>query len=69
MNDPKVGAEAVAAGYEWPTRDGPPTATVGRLDHIFVKGLSIPKENAAGTVLDNRGSSDHRPIWIRAALR
>jgi endonuclease/exonuclease/phosphatase family metal-dependent hydrolase len=69
MNDPNVGGDVVAAGYQWPTREGPPTATVGRLDHIFVKGLSIPQENAAGTVLDNRAASDHRPIWIRAALR
>jgi endonuclease/exonuclease/phosphatase family metal-dependent hydrolase len=69
MNDQKVGAAAVAAGYDWPTQNGPPTATIGRLDHIFVRGLSIPQENAAGTVLDNRAASDHRPIWIRAALR
>jgi endonuclease/exonuclease/phosphatase family metal-dependent hydrolase len=69
MNDPRIGRVAVAAGYGWPTENGPPTATVGRLDHIFVKGLSIPQENAAGTVLETRNASDHRPIWIRAVLR
>jgi endonuclease/exonuclease/phosphatase family metal-dependent hydrolase len=69
MNDTAVGQTAAASGYAWPTREGPPTATIGRLDHIFVRGLSIPQENAAGTVLDNRGASDHRPIWARAVLR
>lgn len=69
MNDPRIGEVAASAGYQWPTRVGPPTATIGRLDHIFIKGLSIPQDNAAGTVLENRASSDHRPVWIRAALR
>jgi endonuclease/exonuclease/phosphatase family metal-dependent hydrolase len=69
MNHPNVGQVAVAAGYQWPTEKGPPTATVGRLDHIFFRGLSIPQENAAGTVLETHNASDHRPIWARAALR
>lgn len=69
MNHEGVGSVAVDAGYFWPTEHGPPTATIGRLDHIFLKGLSIPQDNAAGTVLDNRASSDHRPIWAKAVLR
>jgi endonuclease/exonuclease/phosphatase family metal-dependent hydrolase len=39
---------------------------VGRLDHIFLKGLSVA---AAGTVLQNRKASDHRPVWVRGLLR
>ena len=69
MNHPQVGQVAAAAGFLWPTEKGPPTATVGRLDHIFFRGLSIPQENAAGTVLEIRNASDHRPIWARAVLR
>lgn len=68
MNDPDVGKIARAAGYEWPTKNGPRTATVGRLDHIFTKGLVIPDTAAAGTVLNNRKASDHRPVWIRAII-
>ena len=69
MNHAGVGRLAADAGYAWPTESGPPTATIGRLDHIFIKGLSIPQANAAGTVLETRGASDHRPVWARAVLR
>jgi endonuclease/exonuclease/phosphatase family metal-dependent hydrolase len=69
MNAPAVGHVAREAGYLWPTEDGPATATIGRLDHIFLKGLLIPQTNATGTVLDVRNASDHRPIWVTAHLR
>lgn len=69
MNDPSVGDVALTHGYGWPTRNGPRTATVGRLDHIFLKGLFTPDSAAAGTVLNNRESSDHRPIWAVALLK
>lgn len=69
MNDPGVGALAREQGFVWPTEIGPRTAAIGRLDHIFLKGLSIPDSAAAGTVLDVRNASDHRPIWALALLR
>ena len=69
MNDGGVGSVAVEKGYAWPTREGPRTAAIGRLDHIFVKGLQMPDNAAAGTVLENRNSSDHRPIWAVVLLR
>jgi endonuclease/exonuclease/phosphatase family metal-dependent hydrolase len=69
MNDPSVAQLARESGYIWPTREGPRTATVGRLDHILLKGLFIPDRGAAGTVLDVRHASDHRPIWAVALLR
>jgi endonuclease/exonuclease/phosphatase family metal-dependent hydrolase len=69
MNDPGVGVVARDAGYAWPTETGPRTAAIGRLDHIFFKGLSIPDSAAAGTVLDVHNSSDHRPVWAVALLR
>lgn len=69
MNDPAVGQLARAYGYAWPTEAGPRTAAIGRLDHIFLKGLSVPDSAAAGTVLNVRNASDHRPIWTRALLR
>jgi endonuclease/exonuclease/phosphatase family metal-dependent hydrolase len=69
MNDPGVGRLAREYGYAWPTERGPRTAAIGRLDHIFVKGLSVPDSAAAGTVLDVRNASDHRPVWAIALLR
>ena len=34
------------------------------IDHIFAKGLESPDRHAAaGVVQDNRGASDHRPVW------
>lgn len=69
MNDPAVGAVARAGGYAWPTQEGPRTAAVGRLDHIFLRGLFIPDSAASGTVLNVREASDHRPIWAIALLR
>jgi endonuclease/exonuclease/phosphatase family metal-dependent hydrolase len=46
----------------------PSTHMPGRLDHIFVRGLTSPHRGAAGTVLDSRGSSDHPPVWAVAIL-
>lgn len=34
-------------------------------DHVFARGLRLAAEDAAG-VADERGASDHRPVWARA---
>ena len=65
MNEPWLGGVAGESGFAWPTKEGPRTAIVGRVDHIFLRGLDAA---AAGTVVDNRGASDHRPVWVRATL-
>ncbi|MEJ2502611.1 MAG: endonuclease/exonuclease/phosphatase family protein [Gemmatimonadota bacterium] len=67
LNSHGLGHGAVERGYAWPTRDGPATVFLFRWDHILHRGLQSPPE-AAGTVLDNRGASDHRPVWARVAL-
>ena len=69
MNDATVGQVARAMGYAWPTERGPETTRLGRLDHIFFKGLGVPDSAAAGTVLDAGGASDHRPVWAVGILR
>ena len=68
MNDEGVGRVARDMGYAWPTQHGPSTHLLGRLDHIFIRGLASPDSGAAGTVLDARGSSDHLPVWAVATL-
>jgi endonuclease/exonuclease/phosphatase family metal-dependent hydrolase len=69
LNYPWVGSVAREQGYAWPTEKGPRTAIVGRIDHIFLKGLVAPERNAAGTVTDGPRASDHRPVWARAILQ
>ena len=69
LNDPGIGRIAGDMGYTWPTKRGPSTTRVGRLDHILFKGFSSPDSGAAGTVLDNRGASDHLPVWAVGILR
>ena len=71
MNDEGVGQVARASGYGWPTQHGPPTTMLGRLDHIFFKGLATPDSAGAGTgtVLGAGGASDHLPVWAIGILR
>jgi endonuclease/exonuclease/phosphatase family metal-dependent hydrolase len=63
LNDATIGLVAQDAGYAWPTRHGPTTTRFARWDHIFLKGLESPDTAAAGTVVDARRVSDHRPVW------
>lgn len=69
MNDAGVGQIARASGYSWPTERGPATTHLGRLDHIFFKGLAAPDSAPAGTVLDVGGASDHLAVWAVGILR
>ena len=68
MNDVAVGQVARGKGYAWPTQHGPATTRLGRLDHIFLKGLGAPDRGASGTVLDAGGASDHLPVWAVGIL-
>jgi endonuclease/exonuclease/phosphatase family metal-dependent hydrolase len=67
MNSGDVGRVLVPAGFCWPTRAGPKTATLGRIDHIFVRGLSASSARS-GTGPSSKGVSDHRAIWSVAVL-
>jgi endonuclease/exonuclease/phosphatase family metal-dependent hydrolase len=69
MNDVSVGRVARDEGYSWPTERGPDTSWLGRLDHIFFKGLASPDSGAAGTVLNVGKASDHLPVWAVAILQ
>jgi endonuclease/exonuclease/phosphatase family metal-dependent hydrolase len=69
MNDVRVGEVAQERGFAWPTEHGPETTRLGRLDHIFLKGMGRPEQNAAGTLLDVRGASDHLPVWAKALIQ
>lgn len=68
LNDAAVAGVARDAGYGWPTERGPRTMRLGRVDHVFLRGLASPDAAAAGTVADTRGVSDHRPVWAVGLL-
>ena len=67
FNSHGIGNEVVRAGYSWPTRDvGTTSKWLGigfSFDHVFGKGLASAPGLSAGVVKDNRGASDHRPVW------
>lgn len=69
LNSHSAGEVPRDAGYLWPTERGPHTTRLGRWDHIFLKGLSSPVSDASGTILDDRGTGDHHPVWAIAIIR
>jgi endonuclease/exonuclease/phosphatase family metal-dependent hydrolase len=69
MNSHGVGRVARDRGYAWPTEHGPRTTRFGRWDHIFFRGLASPEAAEAGTLLDVRGASDHRAVWVALKMR
>jgi len=68
----KVG-ELAKAGFAWVTRDAGDTARLRLLgvglgglsyDHVLARGLRLVSgPGTMGIVQDNRGASDHKPIW------
>lgn len=68
FNEAGIGSVAREIGYSWPTQSGPRTTILGRLDHILVKGLGLPATESSGTVINNRRSSDHKPVWATAII-
>jgi endonuclease/exonuclease/phosphatase family metal-dependent hydrolase len=66
--------ELAKAGFAWVTKDLGDTARLRVLgiglgglsyDHVLANGLRpVPGPGAMGIVQDNRGASDHKPIWV-----
>jgi endonuclease/exonuclease/phosphatase family metal-dependent hydrolase len=63
MNSYGIGAAFQMAGYHWSTEHNPASDRWFNWDHIFLKGFDAPQRDSAGVVHDNRGASDHRPVW------
>jgi endonuclease/exonuclease/phosphatase family metal-dependent hydrolase len=68
MNSADIGDVARAAGYLWPTDTIPKSNANGRLDHFFVRGVSMVDSAGTGRVYVHPTTSDHSPIWIRMTL-
>lgn len=63
MNSHGIGESFRAEGFAWPTELNPRTFSMGRWDHVFLKGITMAGNGATGVVPDNRGASDHLPVW------
>jgi endonuclease/exonuclease/phosphatase family metal-dependent hydrolase len=68
FNSGTVPEIALARGFSWPTRHLGHTERFWGMDHILLKGLSLSGGLATGLVRDNRGASDHKPVWARIIL-
>ena len=63
INAGSLGEVLEDAGYSWPTRGLGRTAKIFGVDHIFARGFDYAADPPAGVVQDNRGASDHHPVW------
>jgi len=68
LNSHDVGEIFAERGFAWPTRGLPHTAKGGSIDHIFLRGVSLKDSTSVGEVQDNRGASDHKPVWAVIGL-
>jgi endonuclease/exonuclease/phosphatase (EEP) superfamily protein YafD len=66
FNSEGIGLPLMREGYVWLTRRIGPTVAWFSWDHVFVRGLSPATPPSAGVVGDNRGASDHHPVWAVA---
>lgn len=69
MNSADIGKVARDAGFLWPTDTIRKSNPAGRLDHFYLRGLSVLDSAGAGTHYVPRTISDHSAIWVRARLR
>jgi endonuclease/exonuclease/phosphatase family metal-dependent hydrolase len=68
FNSERVGLQMAEADYVWLTRRIGPTVAWFSWDHVFVRGLAPSTPRSAGVVHDNRGASDHLPVWAVATV-
>lgn len=69
LNSASIPHLALDHGFFWPTREGPRTTLFLQADHILFKGFGrISGSPETGTISENHGASDHRPVWARVLL-
>jgi endonuclease/exonuclease/phosphatase family metal-dependent hydrolase len=62
FNSHAVGEVFEWYGFRWVTKDLGRTISLFAWDHVFLRGLDVAQKSA-GVVRDNRGASDHLPVW------
>jgi endonuclease/exonuclease/phosphatase family metal-dependent hydrolase len=69
FNNTGVVSDALqTAGYDWVSRKVGPTISRFSWDHVFTRGLPVQGCSPAAAIRDNRGASDHKPVWAELAL-
>jgi endonuclease/exonuclease/phosphatase family metal-dependent hydrolase len=68
MNNHGIGDQFTASGYRWVTQHDPATIHWFNWDHVFIAGFAAGDSARVGVIRDNRGASDHRPVWAVIAL-
>jgi endonuclease/exonuclease/phosphatase family metal-dependent hydrolase len=58
-----VGPLFESGGFTWLTRRVGHTISVFSWDHVFARGLRVRDCASVGVVRNNRGASDHKPVW------
>lgn len=56
-----------ASGFSWPTRGVGRTISLFSWDHVLARGFRVVDCGGVGSVGDNWGASDHRPVWAELA--
>jgi len=63
LNSHGLGECFARAGFAWPSRHVGSTERWFDVDQVFVRGFRLAQPHSIGAVRDNRGASDHRPVW------
>ncbi|HEY3121017.1 MAG TPA: endonuclease/exonuclease/phosphatase family protein [Vicinamibacteria bacterium] len=58
-----VGPMFQSGGFAWLTRRVGHTISLWSWDHVFARGLRLQDCASVGVVRNNRGASDHKPVW------
>jgi endonuclease/exonuclease/phosphatase family metal-dependent hydrolase len=66
VNGSSIGQIFERQGWLWGSRGIRRTIKWFAWDHIFLRGFKV---NAAGVLRDNRGASDHRPVWAELEVQ
>jgi endonuclease/exonuclease/phosphatase family metal-dependent hydrolase/protein tyrosine phosphatase (PTP) superfamily phosphohydrolase (DUF442 family) len=63
FNSHGVGEFFANTGFDWPSRRIGSTERFFDVDQVFVRGFRLAQPESIGSIRDNRGASDHRPVW------
>jgi endonuclease/exonuclease/phosphatase family metal-dependent hydrolase len=63
FNSHGLGGFFARTGYSWPSRRIGSTAGWFDVDQVFLRGFRLVSPESIGAVRENRGASDHRPVW------
>jgi endonuclease/exonuclease/phosphatase family metal-dependent hydrolase/protein tyrosine phosphatase (PTP) superfamily phosphohydrolase (DUF442 family) len=63
LNSHGLGGYFANTGFEWASRRVGSTEGWFDVDQVFLRGFRLVAPESIGVVRDNRGASDHRPLW------